>query len=153
MARSLYETSQDRRSEKQVLDYVSKCWGIVYHKLPMSYKLDYSMYRSELLVGWAEVKCRTHNFGTFPTYIISLAQGLEARRLGKETNTTPILLVSWLDVLAYLDFFSPFTIKQGGRSDRGDWQDQEPMAHFELKYFKRVGEIDEQIKNETSRWV
>jgi len=62
MGRSLYETSQDRRSEKQVLDYVSKCWGIVYHKLPMSYKLDYSMYRSELLVGWSEVKCRTHNF-------------------------------------------------------------------------------------------
>jgi hypothetical protein len=62
----------------------------------MSYKIDYAMYRidsgssksSENLVGFAEVKCRTHKFGTFPTYIISLAKVLEARRLSKETNTT-----------------------------------------------------------------
>jgi hypothetical protein len=141
MARSLYETSEDRRSEKKILDYVSKRWGIVYHKLPMSYKLDYSAYRNENLVGWAEVKCRTHKFGKFPTYIISLAKVLEARRLAYETNTTSILLVSWLDVLGYLDFFSPFIIKQGGRSDRGDWQDQEPMCHFDLKKFKKLGEI------------
>ena len=144
MARDLYENSQDRKAEKNVLDYVSKCWGIVYHKLPMSYKLDYSMFRNETLVGWAEVKCRTHNFGTYPTYIISLAKALEARRLGNETNTTPILLVSYLDVIVYLDFFSPFTIKHGGRKDRGDWQDQEPMCHYELKHFKKVGIRDEE---------
>lgn len=139
MARSLYETSSDRRSEKQILDYVSNRWGIVYHKLPMSYKLDYSAYRNGNLAGWAEVKCRTHKFGEFPTYIISLAKVLEARRLAYETNTTSILLVAWLDVLAYLDFFSSFTVQQGGRSDRGDWQDQEPMAHFNLNDFKKIG--------------
>jgi len=143
MARSLYETSKDRRSEKQILDYVSKCWGIVYHKLPMSYKLDYSIYRNEELVGWAEVKCRTHNFGAFPTYIISLSKVLEARKLSKETNKKSILLVSWLDVLAYLDLSSDFDVKQGGRYDRGDWQDQEPMAHFKLKHFKKIGEINQ----------
>ena len=106
----------------------------------MSYKLDYAMYRNEKLVGFAEVKCRTHNFGTFPTYIISLAKVLEARRLGKETNTTPILIVSWTDKIGYLDFFSHHQIKQGGRSDRNDWQDQEPMCHFDLKHFKFIGE-------------
>mgnify|MGYP003128412249 FL=1 len=146
--RPLYETKINLNSEKKVMDYVSQCWNVVYFKLPMSYKMDYAVYRDEALVGFAEVKCRTHKFGTFPTYIISLAKVLEARRLGKETNTTPILVVSWLGALAYLDFFSPFTIKQGGRSDRGDWQDQEPMCHYELKHFKKVGDI-----NETSRWV
>ena len=138
--RVLYETVDNLRSEKNVIGYVSGRWNVASFKLPMSYKLDYAMYRNEKLVGFAEVKCRTHNFGAFPTYIISLAKVLEARRLGKETNTTPILLVSWLDVLAYLDFFSPFTIKQGGRSDRNDWQDQEPMCHFDLKHFKFIGE-------------
>ena len=148
MARDLYGNSQDRKSEKKVLDHITKCWGLVYYKLPMSYKLDYSIYRNDDLVGWAEVKCRTHNFGTFPTYIISLAKVLEARRLADQTNTTSIILVSYLDVIVYLDVFCPFTIKQGGRSDRNDWQDQEPMCHFELKYFKRIGDT-----NETSRWI
>jgi hypothetical protein len=141
--RPLYETKINLNSEIKVMDYVSQCWNVVYFKLPMSYKIDYAIYRDTNLVGFAEVKCRTHTFGAFPTYIISLAKVLEARRLGRETNTTSILIVSWLGALAYLDFFSPFTTKQGGRSDRGDWQDQEPMAHFELKYFKRVGEINE----------
>lgn len=141
--RPLYETKINLNSEIKVMDYVSQCWNVVYFKLPMSYKIDYAIYRDTNLVGFAEVKCRTHTFGAFPTYIISLAKVLEARKLGRETNTTSILIVSWLGALAYLDFFSPFTTKQGGRSDRGDWQDQEPMAHFELKYFKRVGEINE----------
>ena len=141
--RPLYETKINLNSEIKVMDYVSQCWNVVYFKLPMSYKIDYAIYRDTNLVGFAEVKCRTHTFGAFPTYIISLAKVLEARRLSRETNTTSILIVSWLGALAYLDFFSPFTTKQGGRSDRGDWQDQEPMAHFELKYFKRVGEINE----------
>ena len=151
--RTLYETVDDLRSEKNVISYVSQCWNVAYYKLPMSYKIDYAMYRidtgsskseSENLVGFAEVKCRTHIFGTFPTYIISLAKVLEARRLGKETNTTSILIVSWTDKIGYLDFFSHHQIRHGGRSDRNDWQDQEPMCHFDLKHFKGIGVRDEQ---------
>tara|TARA_R110002012_G_scaffold313444_1_gene525048 strand:+ start:818 stop:1243 length:426 start_codon:yes stop_codon:yes gene_type:complete len=137
--RTLYETVDDLRSEKNVIGYVSQCWNVASFKLPMSYKIDYAMYRNSLLIGFAEVKCRTHIFGTFPTYIISLAKVLEAKRLGRETNTTPILIVSWTDKIGYMDFFSHHQIKQGGRSDRNDWQDQEPMCHFDLKHFKGIG--------------
>ena len=137
--RTMYENDLNLTSEKKVISYISESWGVASFKLPLSYKLDYSMYRNGKLVGFAEVKCRTHNFGTFPTYIISLSKVMKARSLGKFTNTTPILLVSWLDKIAYLDFFSTFTIKQGGRSDRKDWQDQEPMCHYDLKEFKGIG--------------
>ena len=137
--RTLYETVDDLRSEKNVIGYVSQCWNVVSFKLPMSYKIDYVMYRNGSPLGFAEVKVRTHTFGTFPTYIISLAKVMEARRLGRETNTTPILIVSWTDKVGYLDFFSHHQIKQGGRSDRNDWQDQEPMCHFDLKHFKGIG--------------
>ena len=142
--RKLYENNDNLKSEKNVISYVSDRWNVASFKLPMSYKLDYAMYRNDNLVGFAEVKCRTHNFGTFPTYIISLAKVLEARRLGKETNTTPILIVSWTDRIGYLDFFNHHHIKQGGRSDRNDWQDQEPMCHFNLKYFKMIGTKNEE---------
>ena len=58
--RVLYETVDNLRSEKNVIGYVSGRWNVASFKLPMSYKLDYAMYRNEKLVGFAEVKCRTH---------------------------------------------------------------------------------------------
>jgi hypothetical protein len=137
--RTLYETVDDLRSEKNVISYVSQCWNVAYYKLPMSYKIDYAMYRDDILMGFAEVKCRTHKFGTFPTYIISLGKVMEARKLARETETNSILIVSWTDKIGYMDFFSHHQIKQGGRSDRNDWQDQEPMCHFDLKHFKGIG--------------
>ena len=151
--RPMYENDNDLRSEKNLISYVSDCWNVASYKLPMSYKIDYAMYRidtgtsasaSESLVGFAEVKCRTHTFGTFPTYIISLAKVMEARKLARETNTKSILIVSWTDRTGYLDFFSHHQIRHGGRSDRNDWQDQEPMCHFDLKHFKGIGVRDEQ---------
>ena len=137
--RPMYENDNDLRSEKNLISYVSDCWNVASYKLPMSYKIDYVMYRNESPVGFAEVKVRTHTFGTFPTYIISLAKVMEARRLARETNTKSILIVSWTDRTGYLDFFSHHQIRHGGRSDRNDWQDQEPMCHFDLKDFKGIG--------------
>ena len=69
---------------------------------------------------------------------------MEARKLARETNTKSILIVSWTDRTGYLDFFSHHQIRHGGRSDRNDWQDQEPMCHFDLKHFKGIGVRDEQ---------
>tara|TARA_Y100000592_G_scaffold99777_1_gene177175 strand:- start:245 stop:658 length:414 start_codon:yes stop_codon:yes gene_type:complete len=135
----MYENDNDLRSEKNLISYVSDCWNVASYKLPMSYKIDYVMYRNESPVGFAEVKVRTHTFGTFPTYIISLGKVMEARRLARETNTKSILIVSWTDRTGYLDFFSHHQIRHGGRSDRNDWQDQEPMCHFDLKHFKGIG--------------
>jgi len=135
----MYENDNDLRSEKNLISYVSDCWNVASYKLPMSYKIDYVMYRDDSPVGFAEVKVRTHTFGTFPTYIISLAKVMEARRLARETNTKSILIVSWTDRTGFLDFFSHHQIRHGGRSDRNDWQDQEPMCHFNLKDFKGIG--------------
>ena len=149
--RPIYENANDLRSEKNLISHVSDCWNVVSYKMPMSYKIDYAMYRidtgtsnssSENLVGFAEVKCRTHKFGTFPTYIISLAKVMEARRLARETDTRSILIVSWTDKIGYLDFFSHHQIRHGGRADRNDWQDQEPVCHFDLKHFKGIGVRD-----------
>ena len=84
--RTKYESKKDLQLEQKTLGYVSDCWNVAYFKLPISYKLDYSMYRNGVLVGWAEVKCRNHNFGTFPTYIISLGKVMEARKLSEFSN-------------------------------------------------------------------
>ena len=65
MARDLYENSQDRKSEKSIRSHL-KVLGCGLLQTSMSYKLDYSIYRNDDLVGWAEVKCRTQTLEHFP---------------------------------------------------------------------------------------
>jgi|TARA_R110000796_G_scaffold26400_3_gene73488 hypothetical protein len=106
--------------------------------MPITYKLDYAMYRNDNLVGFSEVKCRTNSVQDYKTYIISLSKVMSARRLSSVTSTKSLLIVSWSDAIGWIDFFSDFKVKQGGRSDRNDWQDQEPVCHFDIKDFKII---------------
>ena len=124
MARIKYESQDNLRQEKNVLRHMSQLWDVSYSKLPLDYKLDYAMYRDDNLVGFAEVKCRKPKMKDFPTYIISLSKIMKARRLASVTGTKSVLIVSWSDATGWIDVFSDFIVKQGGRKDRDDWQDQ-----------------------------
>ena len=140
MTRVKYETLENLTEEKNILGYISQKWDVSCSKMPISYKLDYAMYRNDELVGFAEVKSRTHAFRTFDTYIISLSKVMTARRLASVTTTKSLLIVNWNNVIGWIDFFSDFSVRQGGRSDRNDWQDQEPMCHFDINDFKIISD-------------
>lgn len=140
MYRPKYESPKDLTHEKKILGYISRKWGISYCKMPITYKLDYAMYRNDNLVGFSEVKCRTNSVQDYKTYIISLSKVMSARRLSSVTSTKSLLIVSWSDAIGWIDFFSDFKVKQGGRSDRNDWQDQEPVCHFDIKDFKIISD-------------
>jgi hypothetical protein len=142
MTRAKYETLENLTEEKNILGYISQKWDVSCSKMPISYKLDYVMYRNEELVGFAEVKSRTHAFRTFDTYIISLSKVMSARRLASVTSTKSLLIVNWSNLIGWIDFFSDFSVRQGGRSDRNDWQDQEPMCHFDINDFTERIRID-----------
>ena len=142
MTRVKYETQDNLERENNVLRHMSVKWDVSYSKLPISYKLDYAMYRDENLLGFAEVKCRQNSINDFSTYIISLSKVIKARRLASVTGTKSVLIVSWSDATGWINFFSDFEVKQGGRSDRDDWQDQEPVCHFDIKEFKIISHSD-----------
>ena len=142
MPRKKYESEDNLDKEKNVLRHMSVKWDVSYSKLPISYKLDYAMYRDEKLLGFAEVKCRQNSVHDFSTYIISLSKVIKARRLASVTGTKSVLIVSWSDATGWINFFSDFDVKQGGRSDRDDWQDQEPVCHFDVKDFKIISHSD-----------
>ena len=42
----------------------------------------------------------------------------------------------------FIDVFSDFIVKQGGRKDREDWQDEEPVCHFDINDFKIISHND-----------
>ena len=137
-SRPKYETSYDLSNEGSIIKIVSNKWNVNFCKLPMSYRLDYALYKSDNLRGFCEVKRRKYRKSDFQTYIISLDKVIKARELASITNTKSVLIVSWVDVIGWIDFNNDFVCRQGGRVDRSDWQDVEPMCHFNIQEFKPI---------------
>lgn len=112
--------------------------GIELRKLPISYRLDFAMFRDGKLRGFAEVKTRNNRHDSYPTLIISLGKVMAARQLAEVSETRSVLLVQYLDGLYWCNFATPFEVAMGGRWDRGDDDDVEPVAHYPIEAFKIV---------------
>ena len=135
--RPRYERPADLTVERKVAAQMERK-GIQLHKLPISYRLDFAMFKNGKLKGWAEIKARRNNHDRYPTLMISLGKVLAARQLADVSGTRSILLVQYLDGLYWCDFASAFEIRMGGRYDRGDADDVEPVAHFPIEAFTMV---------------
>ena len=147
--RPKYETNIDLDNEGSIINLVSKKWNIRFNKLPITYKLDYAMYRNNTLMGFCEVKRRKYRKSEFDTYMISLDKVLQADHLSKLTKTKSILVVSWLDAMGWINLNSGFVCREGGRKDRNDWQDVEPLCHFKINKFKEI-KMSDQYSGEIS---
>lgn len=134
--RPLYETPETLRNEDSVIKRLCRQWQCESRKLPMSYRVDYALVVKEKMVAWLEVKCRNQ---PYEQMYLSLAKWAAGTGLSKATGLPFLLVYAFKDGLCWkrVDEDKPdFYI--GGRSDRGDWQDMEPMAVFPLKDFKVI---------------
>lgn len=135
--RPRYERPRDLVNERKVAERMAQR-GIELRKLPISYRLDFAMFRDGKLRGFAEVKTRNNRHDSYPTLMISLGKVMAARQLAEVSETRSVLLVQYLDGLYWCNFASPFEVAMGGRWDRGDDDDVEPVAHFPSEAFKMV---------------
>lgn len=114
--------------------------GCKARKLPIRYALDYGLFQDKL-IGFAEVKCRTVGFEAIHRmggYMLSLGKWMSARTLYEMTGAPFFLAVSTPDgtFAARFDEFPVFTVSLGGRTDRRDWQDMEPVVMIPVWHFK-----------------
>ena len=135
--RPRYERPRDLVNESKVAERMAQR-GIELRKLPISYRLDFAMFRDGKLRGFAEVKTRNNRHDSYPTLIISLGKVMAARQLAEISGTRSVLLVKFLDEIVWCNFATPFEVTMGGRWDRGDDDDVEPVAHFPIEAFKMV---------------
>ena len=70
---------------------------------------------------------------------VGLNKVQKARELYNLTKKRVVLLVSWQDVMGYIDFNEEFELGLGGRKDRGDVNDFGLIAHYPLNKFKILG--------------
>jgi len=136
--RPYYENQRDLTNENLVATALKEK-GLDFVKMPVSYRLDFAMLHKGKVRGFAEVKTRNNRHDKYPTLMISLGKVMAARQLSEATGTRSILFVKFLDGLYWCDFASPFNLEIGGRKDRQDDADIEPVAHFAISAFRRFG--------------
>jgi hypothetical protein len=137
--RPLYESSKDLSNELRVSNILKNCWDVGFLKLPMAYHVDWAVVRGTEIKAFAEFKRRHNPKDRYPTFMISLNKFKNGRGLGQEIGVPFLIIVEWNDGLYYCDTEAVArTYGFGGRSDRGDPQDKEPVVFIDTKAFCKV---------------
>jgi hypothetical protein len=143
--RPQYEKPSDLAAEKAMIAEAFPNVNVVAHKLPQSYRIDYLLeYHGiqGIRRAWCECKARNVPFGTYEDYMLSLGKFAAGCELARSTGYPFLLLVHWTDCLTrYAIPTDPrigYRIEMGGRTDRADWQDVEPVVMIPVDQFKKV---------------
>lgn len=136
--RPIYENSATSRAEQEAIEIFCRR-KLRAFKLPRRYEIDYMLQRVGAMYGWAEVKVRP-GVERHDTFMLSCAKVMSGRRLSEVFGGRFLVVVRRTDDLMVLDAVAerPIKIAMGGRTDRGDDQDIEPVAHYGWSQMTRV---------------
>ena len=139
-SRVLYETGENLASEAEILDLIEKKWTCQSTKLAIKHQLDYLLLRNQRGVAWVEIKARGTPFRQYPTYMTAMTKIMAARALAEASKLPSFLVVRWSDKCGYIriDTLLDFEISMGGRTDRDDRQDIEPVMLIPVHNFTEL---------------
>lgn len=146
MTRPIYEKPADLAAEAQVAAQLANHWGCKMEKLPKFYRTDWAIAVGQTIKGFVEIKCRNNTRYKYDTYMLSLLKWSENVQLAITTGIPFVLAVQWTDSVGYLKvdesnyrhIQSKCSFSMGGRTDRGDSQDMEPVIHIPVGMFHKV---------------
>jgi hypothetical protein len=137
--RPKYETPEHRDKEQIFISRLTDKWNVNPLKLPLHYSLDYLLLQktSNAAKAWVELKIRTNKMDVYPAYMISFYKILSAKQLSEASVLPAFLAVQWKDKAAALriDKLENFSLTKGGRRDRNDTSDLEPVAMIPIINF------------------
>lgn len=139
--RLIYENTETRANERETSKRLEEKWSCGLVKLPRHYVMDYAAVRNDKVVSFVEIKCRTNAMEHYPTYMVAAHKPLKANELYMTFRLPSFLVVQWTDALGYVDFQKAgYDLRIGGRKDRNDPADQEPVLHIPVERFDVVEE-------------
>lgn len=145
--RKRYESQADRDKEKQVSSVLETLWNCQLIKMPVSYNLDYLALRNGQPVAAVEMRHRSNKINKYPTFMFGLSKILNAVKFRVALNVPCFLVVVFTDATAYVDLSEkPDSVKEGGRTDRNDGADIEPVAHYRINQLTLINGLQTTIK-------
>jgi len=106
----------------------------------MAYYIDWVFLRNQKPVAIAEVKCRTNPREQYPTLMLSLAKWMHGKQLAKELAVPFLVVIKWTDGIFWHEVTDKSLISHGfgGRTDRNDDQDVEPVVYIPINLFRKI---------------
>ena len=142
--RPLYETKEHLLQERNIASMIGHLWNCETRKLPITYHLDFILSRNRKALGFMEIKSRSNRSSSevdrMGGYLINLSKIEKAKSLTKITGLPFFLVVEFSDGIfaARFNEIPNFDIFIGGRKDRNDWQDIEPVVLINMNLFKQL---------------
>lgn len=135
-ARPIYENAASLTAEDGVIRALCGAWRCEAKKLPRSYGLDYLLLRGGLAQAACEVKVRGRRYDTLFLSLHKVAATLQFSHV----SLPSFLVVAWPDGLYWreLSFDAGAYLGFGGRTDRNDPADLEPVVHWPASSFRRI---------------
>jgi len=135
--RPLYESQQDRDNEQALSSIIEAEFNCQLTKMPIKLSLDFMATRDGSAVAFIEARQRKTKMLQYPTYMISLYKVMMANTLTQATGLPCFLAVQWSDAAGICKLpAEDMDIQTGGTMRRGDPQDIEPVAYFDVASFK-----------------
>lgn len=143
MKRPIYESQVDLTHENKMKTFLEAKWNCALHKVPLKYQVDWLAMRGKDPMAFVEFKHRDKlSINAYPRYMISLDKWMKAKQLSKEVEIPFIMVITFTEGTYYGVFahngLHDVTYGFGGRYDRGDAQDVEPMIYLPLKKFMKI---------------
>lgn len=142
MSRPLYETQLDKTREAAAIQLAASRWRASPVKLPMQYRIDYALMRDDRIAALAEVKCRDVDASQYPSLMLSLAKWQAGIALAGLLRVPFIIVASYADGARFVKVneldAAAVTFGFGGRNDRNDEQDMEPVVYIPASCFVAI---------------
>lgn len=147
MNRPIYETKKDLSNERMVADLLEQKWGRRLIKLQPRDEFDFAVVDKDVdndtITGFVEVKCRNVATWVYPNYFISTKKIVAAHQTFQATGVPVALAVKFNDAVAYTIISdAKYPVKIGGRYDRDDPQDVEPVSYIPVADFKIIALVE-----------
>ena len=134
----IYETDADLKRENGIVKSICDTYQFDAFKLPLESRLDYILTKDEKVVALIEIKSRTCNTSDYETYMISKGKYDSLVDYSKRMRLPSAIFVQWTDRLGFMIVPCEHTEGHGGRRDRNDKKDLEPMVYIPIDKFKWV---------------
>lgn len=141
MSRPTYESAGDRRNQRHVLSKLERAFQLRIDTPWGEFSIYDGMFDlGDGQQGIVEVKVRKNERRKYPTYMLSKKKYDALIELTETGFIGAMLAVQWTDQLGVVAIPTAHSAGHGGRYDRNDPADQEPVVLIPVKDFKRIPE-------------
>lgn len=124
----IFKTEADRRNEETVAGLIKSAWRCELLSMGELSAVDWCAIRDGRIVGWCELKSRSHEVGKYPTVFLNLRKWLALQFASLGNGAPPIFIVKWVDDVRWINVHKIPQIKMslGGCGQvvkaRSDWE-------------------------------